>query len=954
MHIYHLSDIHIRPNRHQEYRKVFAQVYDYLRAEQGIIVITGDLMHKKGQTGASYLLAREFLKTLRAIMPVILIPGNHDITSLDQIEDILGIIDDIDVVYIRDTESFVAHGLKFLHLSLVRPLAYNLAKIQQTTKDHIVLYHGDVIRGPLRTDHVCDFRMTLLGDLHEQMIGKHGAYPGSLIQQNYGESLCHGLVKWDLETNSPSPVNFQNETVFITHDLTSQPSQPSQPRDLCIPNGVKNLFIRCIVDDTVTSSAIEIMKTRLKDWTINDLILKQNCKPRSIPEIPGELHKLYLDKCPRNADLGNSQWKIRNLEFQNVFNYHGAVNCIDFEALDPISTIIGPNAIGKSNIINIILFALFDNIYSKYTKGSVLNNSATSGFISLEFQSGPGIYQIRKIYAGGWSTQLFEIPSPGGNPRHIYGKKMETQKIIQQLIGTREAFDLLSIISNTVSDTNILYMTPAERLQLFERIFNLLHLKDMITLVRSDISQLSAKIATERTRRSVIVKQIENLGSLDKVPQNQSELLSSLVQEIQALTNQIDTLVPVPRIDIVAVICEFSNIIPQEHLDEQIENLNRQYRVVPDFRNIRNVSPDPDLLIRIDAELNSHRQAIDTLSKIPQNPGIINSIQNLQSYDSENYIIPRALVLAIIDFVQKSNTVTKELEFHTLEQKRLHQDRMRQLILQQEYQTELKNKEQYIRNIEIEKQLTILREQKKANRRRDELLDLMTVFDINREQELKNEQMGREALIVHRNELQQKYQRIEAEHRKYESISASNKFKIEQLERLNQELSGDMTPMEEKLAALVQYEKQLNQLPGKIMIERLSQTTLIANDFLRNFAQFQIQFGEKQIIIQKHNLSLTPVQLSGYERFIFNLAIKYALNRQIVAKQSQILFIDEGLDVLDAQHMDELTNILDLLLKDYKQIMLITHIEEIKNLTNSHIEIKSFGNYSQCSFHKEL
>ena len=56
--IYHISDIHIRlQKRHDEYRKVFNNLYQSLKTEvvdglggdskKGLIVITGDILHSK-------------------------------------------------------------------------------------------------------------------------------------------------------------------------------------------------------------------------------------------------------------------------------------------------------------------------------------------------------------------------------------------------------------------------------------------------------------------------------------------------------------------------------------------------------------------------------------------------------------------------------------------------------------------------------------------------------------------------------------------------------------------------------------------------------------------------------------------------------------------------------------------------------------------------------------------
>ena len=84
--IMHISDTHILTNkRHDEYRKVFEQIYD-LAYEQQVthIVHTGDLFHSKLQlTPECVALAVEFLRKLSDIAPVYMICGNHDCFSFD-------------------------------------------------------------------------------------------------------------------------------------------------------------------------------------------------------------------------------------------------------------------------------------------------------------------------------------------------------------------------------------------------------------------------------------------------------------------------------------------------------------------------------------------------------------------------------------------------------------------------------------------------------------------------------------------------------------------------------------------------------------------------------------------------------------------------------------------------------------------------------------------------------
>ena len=66
----------------------------------------------------------------------------------------------------------------------------------------------------------------MLGDTHEhQFLGEKQniAYPSSLIQQNYGESLNkHGYILWDLDKKKGTFCDIPNDYGFVSINMTNQ------------------------------------------------------------------------------------------------------------------------------------------------------------------------------------------------------------------------------------------------------------------------------------------------------------------------------------------------------------------------------------------------------------------------------------------------------------------------------------------------------------------------------------------------------------------------------------------------------------------------------------------------------------------------------------------------------------------------------------------------------------
>lgn len=228
--IYHLGDIHIRPlERHSEYREVFNKLYLYLKNEKDIqnslIVICGDLIHEKDKiTPELIILLREFLKTLASITDVVLFSGNHDLieNNLKRTASLEALTQDLqNVFYLKYTDLYEYGNVIFSLNSLEDNKDF--VKIKKTDKIKIGLYHGMLkeiahSNGLLSIKDFEDFDYTLLGDVHEhQYLKDNIAYSGSLIQQNFGESLDnHGLIKWDIENNISNFINIENSYGYIT------------------------------------------------------------------------------------------------------------------------------------------------------------------------------------------------------------------------------------------------------------------------------------------------------------------------------------------------------------------------------------------------------------------------------------------------------------------------------------------------------------------------------------------------------------------------------------------------------------------------------------------------------------------------------------------------------------------------------------------------------------------
>jgi DNA repair exonuclease SbcCD nuclease subunit len=252
--IIHTADIHIRNYRlHDEYKEVFdnfliklkEQIKDYKR-EEVRIVIAGDLVHQKITiSNEQLLLTAWFIKELEQIAPVIIIAGNHDLLEnnkdrMDSITPIVQFLGDKNVNYFKESKCYLDDNIVWCVYSIFeenkRPNIKGAKDEFGADKTYVGLFHAPIINAKTdigyEIDHGaeldnfngCDF--VLLGDIHMRQNFNHNgiklAYPSSLIQQNFGESITkHGYLLWDVETKSYTEHDIENNSSFYQFKITS-------------------------------------------------------------------------------------------------------------------------------------------------------------------------------------------------------------------------------------------------------------------------------------------------------------------------------------------------------------------------------------------------------------------------------------------------------------------------------------------------------------------------------------------------------------------------------------------------------------------------------------------------------------------------------------------------------------------------------------------------------------
>ena len=121
---------------------------------------------------------------------------------------------------------------------------------------------------------------------------------------------------------------------------------------------------------------------------------------------------------------------------------------------------------------------------------------------------------------------------------------------------------------------------------------------------------------------------------------------------------------------------------------------------------------------------------------------------------------------------------------------------------------------------------------------------------------------------------------------------------------------------------------------------------------LANVVDFEVFFeddGKRLKIFIKHSKhEPRPIEMgSGAEKTIAAMAIRLALLSVSSLPKSDIFILDEPGTALDAENMDGFVAILELVKSYFKTVLLISHLESLKDCVDTQITIDKIEDYAK-------
>lgn len=666
------------------------------------------------------------------------------------------------------------------------------------------------------------------------------------------------------------------------------------------------------------------------------------------------------------------KWSVRRMEFSNTFTY-GKDNVINFEKLDGITGIFGRNRRGKSSVIGSLVYCLFNttdrgpinnihviNTRKDYCKATVDFSVAGEDF-RVERQS------VRQKHRSGKESSIthlnfWQLDDKGNTAVDLSGEnRRQTEKIIRHRIGLAEDFLLTSLASQGEMNIFIKERATARKATL-TRFLGLDIFEHMLRLVKEEAAVLKAQLKTspDRDWSSQICRLKEEKRILQEKAQQIDRILMEKREILQnrkiALSDFTDTDVVTPA-DVDRQSRTLMNLQAQlQETQEELENLidakttcQEKINQINDLKSKIDVESFRSQLVEISelednlkdlkrdyeielARLKRQRLSVQILNEVPCGDRyptckfIRNSYRDRERIDDQ--------VNRVESLFQRIKTI--EVSLRKFKKSEL-EDRIRKFdsLVEKGNSLHMELSDKQVKISSVRSTLVVLQHQieRATEILRDLQLRAMDNEDIVKLSDLKREIDDIEVEIAEldaqritiANQIGRIENNIEVLQTERDSFKdLCRKWKI--YEYLMQAMSNRGIPLQ-----IIQSQLPvINSEIAKILNGVVSFKVELQADSHSNTMDIYIDYGDSRRIIE---------MASGMEKIFASLAIRVALINISSLPKTDMLIIDEGFGGLDELNVEACNRLLLSLKKWFRKILIITHVDGVKDVVDNVIDI---------------
>ena len=1027
--IFHISDIHVyNYQRHEEYIEVFEKLYKIIEERMtpnSIIFLGGDIVHSKTNMSPElFSVVSNLLSTLCNMLPTIVILGNHDLnlnnkTRLDALTPIINSLNLPTLHFLNETNVYQYEQIAFSLLHVKDKIENVIPAKSFDAETKILMYHGPVKNSATAygyllegnyldvLDHA-DYDYILLGDIHKHQylnLEKTAAYPSSLIQQNFGEDLKHGIIEWDLNEKTSEFIKIASSHGYYTFKLKNDKVAEKIPGDLpynlnvaitaenctqefidsfCVALEKKYNVLR-IKKPKVTKFIIDNGKGEVsldKENIIRDFEWRHSMLERYVQnELKQEyqadkfldIHKTASLELDEPSEFIGVTWKPLRFEFSNMFSY-GEGNVFNLGELGGLVGLFSPNASGKSTLLDAMTYCIFDKCSKTSSGAEVMNTSSDFFSCKLELSVAGESYFIERNGKKGKDGKVKVIvnfykedgTSLNGEQRY------ETNDSIRKYLGSYENFMLITMYDQH-NKSDFIDKTQKDKKDLLYKYFDIdifeklndtskEHLKQLKYEIENHQKQKYNESVTEYENSIIDIKskltQVETSLDLNK---KNSDILSVQIE------NKRKELIPYPKQSI-----NYATKIDEESRNEATlsSSLESKRKSFVEARNAlkTNLSELDDMGERVDVSSNLV-EARKKLSDFDRDIAVTDSeikssnklIEHLQGYEHDPNCV---YCVKNNKYALDGEKAKKELPelLDKLEKLKQNKNEVAEYVEHLEisdstykkYRDKKAESDRLKSNLDnIESQANIIKEKIQISKNLIlEYSEKLKEQESYKEIEQKNAEIESEIakLLEEKKSIDDAIYQLAYTIGGHKSTITSNESKIKDIKLKIKKFKDDTLTYNNYFV----FEKATRRdgIPLFIIKNYLPVLENVVNDALKNVAAFNVQFelSDKtlEVFISYVNGPKWPLSLaSGMERFISSLAIRAALNHVTVLPKPDFFFIDEGFGVLDSDNIANVGLFLEELTSYFRFILCISHLDVVKDYVAKELFIVKENGHSQ-------
>ena len=705
-----------------------------------------------------------------------------------------------------------------------------------------------------------------------------------------------------------------------------------------------------------------------------------------------ELNRKYNSKIEETEEVArNVNWNINKFEWDNLFNY-GEGNSVDFTNLNGIVGIFGKNFSGKSSIIDGLLYAMFNTTSKNERKNyNIINQNRKDCRALVELQVGDKTYTIERSSEKYVKKLKGEVTNEARTNLDFSGKgpfegeeislngttRNETDAHIRKRFGTVEDF-LLTSMSSQLDSLSFIKEGSTRRKEILAKFLDLDIFERKFKLAHEDSAELKAllrRVGETNYDNNIALAEVqrdEAHKELDKeilICEQLRQDLGDAELEYSSLTEQIDS-IPAERLDIKLLVENKTSL--EKKIDDTTTNIVELKEEVSDYD--KKLKGYDDFLTTIDIEdLLQQKNEYDDFKQMYDD--IVNRARLM---DNEYKVMSKKLEL--LDEVPCGDSFPmcrfiRDAHLAAVELPSLEVDIIDRIEEAKEYKTKVVsvNSAEMIEIIDKYNNIIIHKNNIEIEKRDNKVSIEKLYAKIKAARGDLEETDAKIALYEDKKELIQNIEKLLASRSGVQATIEGTKEAVQEYEELINQHHRHIGSLEQKVVSLKEKKEELHNIREEYaaydLFMRCTHSNGIAYDIIKkrlpvinaevakvlsNIVEFDVSFqedGRKLDILLKHpKHDARPIEMgSGAEKTVAAMAIRLALLSVSSLPKGNVFILDEPGTALDAENMEGFIRILQIIKMYFKTVILISHLESLKDIVDVEITIDKTDGYARVN-----